>query len=46
MRQQAEFFLAALRGEKTPLCTAAEAIKDLEVARDITQLQNDRRPPK
>jgi predicted dehydrogenase len=46
MRQQAEFFVAALRGEQTPLCTAAEAIKDLEVARDITQLQNDRRPPK
>jgi predicted dehydrogenase len=34
MRQQAMNFLAALRGEKTPLCGPADAVKDLEVAEE------------
>lgn len=32
MRRQAEHFVNAIRGEKTPLCTAAEGLKDLQVA--------------
>lgn len=34
MQQQAKNFIAAVKGETTPLCKAADAIKDLEVARD------------
>jgi predicted dehydrogenase len=33
MRQQALNFVAAVRGETTPLCEAAEALEDLRVAR-------------
>jgi predicted dehydrogenase len=39
MRQQASFFLRALRGEPTPLCEAQEALRDLEIARDYVQMQ-------
>lgn len=38
MRQQAMFFLQAIRGERTPLCEADEALKDLYVARDYLRL--------
>ena len=34
MRQQAIHFIAAIQGTKTPLCEAAEALEDLEVARE------------
>ena len=34
MRQQATNFVRAVRGEDTPLCEAADALKDLRVARD------------
>jgi predicted dehydrogenase len=40
MRQQAANFLAAIRGEKTPLCEAAEALEDLRVARDYISMLN------
>jgi predicted dehydrogenase len=40
MRQQAMNFVAAIRGEIKPLCQAAEALTDIELARDyITQLK-------
>lgn len=38
MRQQAQFFVAAIRGETTPLCTAEEAIKDLRTAREYLDM--------
>lgn len=42
MRQQAMNFLAAIRGEKTPLCQAPEAFEDLRVARDyMVKLKGD-----
>jgi predicted dehydrogenase len=34
MRQQAINFLDAVRGKPTPLCTAAEALQDLELMKD------------
>ncbi len=34
MRQQAMFFVKATRGERTPLCEAEEALKDLKIGRD------------
>lgn len=39
MRSQAANFLRAVAGESTPLCTAADATKDLEIARDFLRLQ-------
>jgi predicted dehydrogenase len=33
MRQQAIHFVNAIRGERTPLCTAEEGLKDLYVAK-------------
>jgi predicted dehydrogenase len=39
MRSQAANFLRAVRGESTPLCTAADAAKDLAIARDFLQFQ-------
>ena len=39
MRSQAANFLRAVAGETTPLCTAADATKDLEIARDFLRLQ-------
>ena len=40
MRQQAIHFIAAARGEATPLCTTADALKDLEIAHEyIRQLR-------
>jgi len=39
MRQQAINFLAAVRGERPPLCDAAEALKDLDIARDYIRLK-------
>lgn len=42
MRQQAVNFIRAIKGEKTPLCEAAEAIEDLRIARDyMTLLRGD-----
>jgi len=38
MRQQAINFVAAVRGERPPLCTAQEAMEDLKVARDYLRL--------
>ncbi len=35
MRQQAVNFVNAIKGEKTPLCTAADGLKDLEVAQQF-----------
>jgi len=42
MRRQAEVFVAALRGEGAPSCTAAEALEDLVVARDYLRLLTGR----
>jgi predicted dehydrogenase len=38
MRQQAMNFLAAVRGEKPPMCDAVEALEDLKVAREYIRL--------
>lgn len=38
MQQQARFFLDAIRGEKTPLCEAPEALEDLRIAREYIRL--------
>ena len=38
MKQQALNFLAAIRGECAPICTAQEALLDLETARDYINL--------
>ncbi|MBF0244678.1 MAG: Gfo/Idh/MocA family oxidoreductase [Planctomycetes bacterium] len=38
MRQQAVNFLAAIRGEIKPLCTAEEALEDMERAREYLRL--------
>jgi predicted dehydrogenase len=38
MRQQATNFLNAIKGEPTPLCTAADGLKDLKTARQYIQL--------
>ena len=38
MRQQALNFLAAVRGEREPMCAAEEALTDLRVARDYMKL--------
>ncbi|HUT19863.1 MAG TPA: Gfo/Idh/MocA family oxidoreductase [Anaerolineae bacterium] len=38
MRQQAIHFLAAIRGQTTPPCEAAEALEDLRVARSYIQM--------
>jgi len=38
MRQQAVNFLAAIRGDAEPTCTAAEALEDLKVAREYLRL--------
>jgi predicted dehydrogenase len=38
MRQQAMNFLSAVRGEKAPMCDAAEALKDLKSARQYLKL--------
>ena len=38
MRQQAFNFVAAVRGEMKPLCTAPEALEDLKVARQYIDL--------
>ena len=37
MRQQAINFVAAVRGERPPMCTAEEALKDLLVAQEYMQ---------
>lgn len=39
MAQQAANFVAAVRGEKTPLCTAEEALEDLRVAKAYMALK-------
>lgn len=39
MRQQAMNFLAAVRGDRPPMCTAQEAMADLLVARDYLRLR-------
>jgi predicted dehydrogenase len=38
MRQQAENFISAVRGDAPPLCEAAEALEDLKVARQYLKL--------
>jgi len=38
MRQQAENFVKAVKGEMKPLCEAEEALSDLEAARDYMRL--------
>ncbi|MBM4033629.1 MAG: Gfo/Idh/MocA family oxidoreductase [Planctomycetes bacterium] len=38
MRQQAMNFVAAVRGDRPPTCTAQEAMEDLKVARDYLRL--------
>ena len=38
MRQQAANFLAAVRGERPPLCDCAEALEDLKLAREYLRL--------
>jgi predicted dehydrogenase len=38
MRQQAMNFVAAVRGERKPMCDAAEAFEDLKVAREYLRL--------
>ena len=38
MRQQATNYVAAVRGEREPMCGAADALKDLEVAREYIRL--------
>ena len=38
MRQQAMNFVAAVRGERAPVCDAAEALEDLLLARDFVRL--------
>ncbi|MBM3476836.1 MAG: Gfo/Idh/MocA family oxidoreductase [Armatimonadetes bacterium] len=38
MRQQATNFVAAIKGEREPMCTAQEALEDLKVARQYTDL--------
>ena len=38
MYQQARNFLAAVRGEREPMCDAAQAYRDLELARDYLRL--------
>ena len=38
MRQQAINFVAAVKGERDPMCGAVDAVKDLEVAREYIRL--------
>ncbi|HDZ21244.1 hypothetical protein LCGC14_0181990 [marine sediment metagenome] len=38
MRQQAMNFLAAARGEQPPMCTAADALADIQLAREYVRL--------
>jgi predicted dehydrogenase len=44
MRKQAENFIAAVCGDQTPPCTAAEAAKDLEIAREYINQAYDQNP--
>jgi predicted dehydrogenase len=39
MRQQAANFIAAVKGEMKPMTTAAEALQDLEMAREYIRLK-------
>ena len=39
MRQQARNFIAAVKGERKPMTTAAEALQDLQVAREYIRLR-------
>jgi len=38
MRQQAMNFVAAIRGERRPMCEAADALEDLRAAREYIRL--------
>ena len=38
MRQQAMNFVAAIKGERPPMCLAQEALEDLKVAKQYTEL--------
>jgi hypothetical protein len=38
MRQQAANFVAAVKGERKPMCEAPEALEDLRVAREYIRL--------
>ena len=46
MRQQARFFLDAIRGKTTPLCGADEARRDLVAAKRYLELFTASRPAK
>jgi predicted dehydrogenase len=46
MRQQAINFTKAIKGEKTGLCRAADALQHLEVARDVITMTQSTRPKK
>jgi hypothetical protein len=39
MRQQAINFVKVCQGKMDPLCTAAEAVKDLQVAADFIKMR-------
>jgi len=40
MRQQASNFIAAIKGEREPMCDATEALEDLKIARQYLNLIN------
>jgi len=40
MKQQARFFIEAIQGQATPLCTPEEALKDLQIALDYRAFLN------
>ena len=40
MRRQAENFVNSIRGEEKPACEAAEALEDLQIARDTLRLRH------
>ncbi len=42
MRQQAMYFVQAIRGEPTPLCEASEALRDLYIAREYVRTESCR----
>jgi hypothetical protein len=39
MWQQARNFVAALQGERPPMCTAADALADIQLAREYIRLK-------
>jgi hypothetical protein len=43
MRQQAANFIRAVKGEQTPLCTAPDALKDLQLAQEYIEMLTESR---